>query len=242
MEPPIVGITTYGRHDTILNTIHYSAWYAVPAPYVDAVRRAGGIPILLPSGENNWAAIIHMVDAVIVIGGGDLHPDYYGGNHEHPELGRIDRERDESEISLLTLLITKKQLPTLCICRGMQIANVVLGGTLHEDILDIMAEDIHRGADKGWTMQPVKVDAASLLAKTMGTTAVSPASGHHQAVKDLGEGLQVTAVAPDGIIEALELPAHPWFVCVQWHPEVSAADDPTQQRLFDTLVQRARKR
>jgi putative glutamine amidotransferase len=106
---------------------------------------------------------------------------------------------------------------------------------------DVVAKDIHRGEDKGWTVQPLKVNKNSRLATIMGATEVATYSGHHQALKELGEGLQVTAWAEDGIIEAVELPEHPWFICVQWHPEVSAIDDATQQHIFDELVRSARK-
>lgn len=241
MTAPIIGLTTYGRNEINLRTTHYSEWFAIPTFYVDAVRRAGGFPILLPPGETNWDAALDIVDAVIVIGGCDIHPDNYNGQSEHPQLGNVDLERDASELALFEKLIKDTQLPTLCICRGLQVANVALGGALHEDIADVVQEDIHRGADKGWTVQAVEAQPGSLLADTMGENSVATYSGHHQAIKDLGQGLQVTAVAPDGIIEAVEMPGHPWLIAVQWHPEISAADDATQQRLFDALVQMAHK-
>ena len=240
MSAPIIGLTTYGRNENDFRTTHYTEWFAIPTFYVDAVRRAGGFPILLPPGEKEWDAALEIVDAVIVIGGGDIHPDNYGGNSAHPLLRRIDPERDASELALVNELVNEKQLPTLCICRGMQLANVVQGGTLHEDLQDFVQEDIHRSSDKGWTVQPIKADPRSLLASSMGVPDAATYSGHHQAVKDLGKGLQVTATAPDGIIEAVELPAHPWFVAVQWHPEITAATDPSQQGLFDALVKMAR--
>ena len=240
MNAPVIGLTTYGRQETGFKTTHYSEWFAIPTLYVDAVRRAGGVPVLLPPGESNWNVLLDSLDAVIVIGGGDIHPDNYNGNNTHPQLARLDAERDASELSLVDKLASGRSLPTLCICRGMQVANVALGGTLHEHVEDVVEEDIHRSADKGWTVQPLKADPGSMLAEIMGATEVATYSGHHQALKDLGKGLQVTATAEDGIIEAVELSDHPWFIAVQWHPEVSAVEDATQQSIFDELVQTAR--
>jgi putative glutamine amidotransferase len=241
MTAPVIGLTTYGRHENDFRTTHYSEWFAIPTLYVDAVRRAGGAPILLPPGEDKWEAILENVDGIILIGGGDIDPDNYGGDRNHPRLIRIDPERDASELALVELLVKRKSLPALCICRGMQVANVALGGTLHEHVADVVEKDIHRGPDKGWTVQRLHADHDSRVAAVMGETDVATYSGHHQALKSVAEGLRVTATAEDGIIEAIELPAHPWFICVQWHPEMSAAEDASQQRLFDALVEAAAK-
>lgn len=240
MTAPVIGLTTYGRHENNFQTTHYSEWFAIPTLYVDAVRRAGGVPVLLPPGESSWDTLLNRLDAVIIIGGGDIDPKNYNGDSAHPQLARLDAERDGSELALAQKLARESSLPTLCICRGMQVANVALGGTLHEHVEDVVKADIHRGEDKGWTVQPLKVDKNSQLANIMGATEVATYSGHHQALKELGEGLQVTAWADDGIIEAVELPEHAWFICVQWHPEVSAVDDATQQRIFNDLVKTAR--
>ena len=237
MSAPIIALTTYGRHENNFRTKNYDEWFAIPTRYVDAVRRAGGVPLMLPPGEKNLAAVLENVDAVIFIGGGDIDPDRYGGNSTHPNVARVDPERDESELALLKTLAFDEQLPTLCICRGLQVANVALGGTLHEHVPDVVGEDIHRGSDTGWTMHPLEADSGSRLAEIMGATTVATYSGHHQGIKDLADDLRVTGTAADGIIEAVDMPGHPWFIAVQWHPEVSAAEDPTQQRLFDALVQ-----
>lgn len=241
MADPIIGLTTYGRSEINLQTKFYWEWFAIPTLYVDAVRRAGGVPVLLPPGEENFAAVLNAVDAMILIGGSDIDPERYGGDNNHPQVQRHDPERDASELELIRRLANERRLPTLCICRGMQAANVAMGGTLHEHLPDVVAEDIHRSADQGWTVQPLQAQADSLLAAIMGSTEVATYSGHHQALKDLGKGLRVAATAEDGVIEAIELEGHPWFVCVQWHPEMSAATDATQQRIFTALVQEARK-
>ncbi len=240
MTAPIIGLTTYGRNEINLQTTHYSEWFAIPTFYVDAVRRAGGFPILLPPGETEWDGILELLDGVILIGGCDIHPDNYNGRSTHSALGKMDLERDASELALMRSVLNEIQLPTLCICRGLQVANVASGGTLHEDISDLVGEDIHRGSDKGWTVQAVEAAAGSLVADTMGVSEIATYSGHHQAIKELGQGLRATAAAADGIIEAVEKEDHPWLIGVQWHPEVTARLDPSQQRLFDGLVETAR--
>jgi putative glutamine amidotransferase len=239
---PVIGITTGGRSEKTINSIHYDEHYHVPALYVDAVRRAGGLPVLLPPGEPNWRDWLTVVDAVIISGGADVSPAEYGGDAQHPQLTMIDAERDASEITLARYVAEQKQVPTLCICRGMQLLNVALGGSLYEHIPDVREQDIHRGPTGGWAVQRAAVDSESLLARVMDTTEVETYSGHHQAVKQIAPGLQVVATAPDAIVEALELPGHPWLIAVQWHPEVTAASDPTQQAIFDALVQAAAER
>lgn len=236
---PIIGLTTHGKDERLLESKYYDSYYYVPAPYVDAVRRAGGLPVLLPVGEPDWMDWLSIVDGLVVIGGGDIDPDRYGGDTSHHSLTGIDQERDESELNLLRELVSGNEYPTLCICRGMQALNVALGGSLHQHIPDIQEDDIHRAEDGGWTIQEVSVDPDSLLAKVMERTNIATYSGHHQAIKELAPSARTVALAPDGIIEAIEVPDHPWLVAVQWHPEISAAEEPSQQHIFDKLVEAA---
>lgn len=254
LTSPLIGLTTYGRNEIKVDSIHYDDYFAIPAHYVDSVRRAGGIPVLIPPGSvsvkddeksdassEHWQTILDSVDGVIIIGGCDIHPSRYSGEVNHPKLTHHDLERDASEI-VLTECLLNDTLPVLGICRGMQVMNVALGGSLIEHIPDVQEQDIHRNDEGGWQVQGLHADASSKLANTMQSTDVITYSGHHQAVKAVGDGLKVTAHAPDGIVEAIEHEEHPWFVAVQWHPEMSAAEDETQQRLFDELVEEARKR
>ena len=242
MSKPVIGITTGGRSEGYIKSRHYDAFFSVPAPYVDAVRRAGGIALLLPPGENAWERLLPMLDGVIITGGTDVDPAEYGGDRWNPHLLPLDAERDQSELTLTRRLLEEGEMPLLCICRGLQVLNVAAGGTLHEHIPDIRDEDIHRNEAGLWAMQEVQVVAGSLLAEVMGLTRLHTSSGHHQAVKNIASGLTVTATATDGIIEALELPGHPWLIAVQWHPEVTASQDPSQQALFDSLAAKARER
>ena len=227
MTKPLIGITTYGRDDA--NKV------SLPAEYSDAVRRAGGIPLLIPPGEEQWTDLLPHLDGIILAGGGDMDPALYAGNH-HETIYMIDPERDNSELTLTNQVI-EKGLPTLGICRGMQVINVALGGTLIEHLPDEVGEDVaHRMPPREPTIHGVDVMPGSKLADILQSQRIESASWHHQAVRSVAEPLAVTAHAPDGIVEAAELPDHPWLVAVQWHPEITAADDPVQQRLFDALV------
>lgn len=236
---PIIGITTYGRYEKDLANPYYEYHFSLPALYIDALRRAGGLPFLITPGESDWEQVMATVDGLVISGGADIDPRRYGGDPSHPKLTRLDPERDEMELGLIRFLTDVTPAPTLCICRGMQVLNVALGGTLHEHVADVYPEDVHRSDDGGWTVQPVEVRPSSRLAEIMGATEVATYSGHHQGVKELAAPLQVVATASDGIVEAVEHPGVPWLVGVQWHPEITAADDPTQQRLFDELVAEA---
>jgi len=239
--PPIIGLTTYGRYEQhVTGNGYYDQYYAIPADYVDAVRHAGGVPILLPPGEPSWKRWLDVTDGIVIIGGCDVNPSHYGGDPSHPSLTKLDSERDKTELALAQYLAQEEQQPTLCICRGFQVLNIALGGRLHEHIPDIRERDIHRNEQGFWTIQEINSTPESALAQAMGQSQAHTFSGHHQAVETVAAGLNITAVAPDGIIEALELSDHPWLVAVQWHPEKSAKTDPSQQNLFNTLVQQAK--
>ena len=229
-DTPFIGITTYGRgpHNR----------YILPAEYVDAVRRAGGIPLLLPPGEERMDAVLPLLKAVVFSGGGDLDPDLYGGSR-HETIYMVEPERDRSEIDLARRVFDL-EVPTLAICRGSQILNVAKGGTLIEHLPDEVGETVnHRVPPREPTPHPIRVEPASRLAGLLGATDFSCMSWHHQAVRRVAPGFEVVAHAPDGTIEGLEAPSHPWLVAVQWHPELTAAEDPIQQRLFDALVEAA---
>ncbi len=233
---PLIGLTTYPPNP--------GDRYELPRPYVDAVRRAGGEPVLVPPGLDDPAGLLGRLDGLVLAGGGDSDPARYGGA-PHETVYAIHPDRDESELALAGLVV-EQGTPALAICRGAQILNVALGGTLHVHLPDVVdGTVVHRKAPEldqgmpGPTPHEVEVEAGSLVAEVMGATVVTPMSWHHQAVDRLGEGLRVVARAADGTVEGLEHEAHPWLAIVQWHPELTAAGDPTQQRLFDALVDRA---
>lgn len=230
---PLVALTTY-PHSQEPRRVN------LPQGYHEALRRAGARPILIPPGETDVAGLLDLVDAVVLTGGGDIDPELSGAG-DHPTIYQVDRERDEFEIEMAQQAI-EREMPVLAICRGMQVVNVALGGTLHAHLPDVHGDDIdHRDDPAGPVIHDVEVDAVSVVARWMTTTTVAPASWHHQAVDELGGGLRVTAQAADGTIEAIELEGHATLAATQWHPEITAAQDETQQALFDSLVEWARR-
>ena len=224
---PRIGLMTYGE-----NRDHR---FSLPVEYVAAIRRAGGSPVLLPPGEGELGAWLELIDALVLPGGGDVDPARYGGA-SHAEKYGVDAARDQDELALARHAVAA-QLPTLAICRGMQVLNVACGGTLIAHLPDVVGERVpHRAAGQRSIAHPVDVAPASRLASGLGATTCTTASSHHQAVQRVAAGFTVVAHAPDGIVEAMELPGHPFLLAVQWHPELTAAADPLQQRLFDALV------
>lgn len=227
----LVGISSYARAYTSPTEQKFS----IPTGYVDAVRAAGGVPIVLPAGEPRPAPLLEALAALIVSGGGDIAPAVYGGR-SHDMVYAVCEERDTFELDLTRAALADARMPMLCICRGLQVLNVVCGGTLHVHLPDAVGERvIHRGAEKVSTRHPVRVDPDSRLAAILGTTSCEVASWHHQAIERLGDGLRPVAWAEDGVIEAVEHVDHPWCIAVQWHPEMQR-DDPVQQRLFHALL------
>ena len=232
MTQPLIGLTTYGRNQ--------GGRHELPADYSEAVVRAGGIPVLLPpvGGDALAGAWLDRLDAVILTGGGDLDPATYDGT-PHPTIYNLDAARDRAELAVARAAVAGTK-PVLAICRGLQVLNVVLGGTLYEHLPDVVGEQVaHRLPPRETTTHPVNITADTHLARIMGVTRAETVSWHHQGIRSLGRGLVATAFAPDGVIEAVELPAHPWCIAVQWHPELSAASDPLQQRLFDAVASAA---
>ena len=237
---PIIGLTTYGYQEQNFVSEYYDHHYALPKEYIDSVTRAGGVPLLIPPNGVDGEALRPIIDGLIVTGGTDVSPVHYQGDTENEKVLAPDAERDAAEIALIHHAMAGMDIPVLCICRGMQILNVALGGTLHAHIPDIRNNDIHRETDGGWILHDCIVQPGSRLGGIMDADRVNTFSGHHQAVDTVGAGLEVAAQAPDSIVEALIAPAHPWLIGVQWHPEKSTASDPTQQSLFDELVRVAK--
>ena len=231
-QNPLIGLTTYGRGA--------DNRYTLPAEYLDAVRRAGGVPVLIAPGEPRLEAILEVVDALILSGGGDIDPSHYNGKR-HETNYAIDQERDTLELELGRRVISSG-LPTLGICRGAQILNVVQGGKLIEHIPDEVGEKVlHRAPPREPVAHGIKLKPGSRLAKIFGRDQFDVTSWHHQALRGAAAGFEAVAHAPDGTIEGIEMPRHRWLMAVQWHPELNAASDPLQQKLFDAIVEEARK-
>ncbi|HXQ60353.1 MAG TPA: gamma-glutamyl-gamma-aminobutyrate hydrolase family protein [Acidimicrobiales bacterium] len=234
-KTPLVGLTTYRQEAA------WASWQrpaaVLPTSYVDSVAAVGGRPLLLPpsegpgGSESSAADVISVLSALVLVGGGDVDPACYGAA-PHPATAGVNRARDDDELALLAAAL-RAGLPVLAICRGLQLLNVHLGGTLIQHVPDVVTHTGHQPAVGAFGPTDVSIEPGSILSKAMGDMATVGCS-HHQAIDALGDGLVVTAHAPDGLIEAVELPGAPFVVGVQWHPE---QDD--DLRVFDALVRAA---
>lgn len=201
--------------------------------YVDGVVAAGGLPVVLPSLDPERAApVVDGLDGLLLTGGGDVDPARYGAETD-PACGDPDAPRDAWELALIEAA-RAAATPVLGICRGIQIVNVAFGGTLVQD-LPARGIDGHDQIDQAGTeVHRATIAAASRLHRVVGTGSLGINTLHHQAVDRVGDGLVVTAVADDGVVEGLEAPAEP-VLAVQWHPEL-LLDRPAHQAVFDWLV------
>ncbi len=210
-----------GRERVTLNTA-----------YVRALESAGLVPLAVPTmlAPERAGAALTAVRGLVLTGGEDVAPDRYGAT-PHPRLGDVDPGRDAAELALIAAARARR-VPILAICRGIQILNVALGGTLYQDLDSERPGPVPHSDETA--RHAVRVEAGSLLERTLGTRSASVNSRHHQAIRDLAPGLKAVAWADDGLIEAAE-PADttaPWMVAVQWHPE-----DLTERALFEGFAQ-----
>jgi putative glutamine amidotransferase len=229
---PLIGISSYGRAGQ-------RQTFSLPCEYVDVVRLAGGVPVVLPAVEGDIPEALEVIDGLILPGGGDVDPAHYGGERHDANYG-ISPERDGFELALARAALARPDLPILCICRGMQLLNVALGGGLVSHIPDDYGEQVaHRHPELKPVVHPVRIDPDSRLGRILGATELTVHSVHHQAVGRLGTGLRAVAWSPDGVIEAIESANHRLLIAVQWHPELAALGDERQRRLFEAIVRRA---
>jgi putative glutamine amidotransferase len=217
--------------------------YYINRGYVEGVRKAGGIPLYLPYTDDpeELRTLLARIDGLILTGGKDMDPKHFG-EAIHPTCERILPDRSAFEVRLTQLAVEHK-VPTLGICLGLQTLNVAMGGSLFQDIPSMAPSDVrHRQteAERDTVAHTVEVVEGSMLHQLFGRTELHVNSIHHQAAKKVAPGLVVSARAPDGIIEGLELPTVPFCVSVQWHPEDLKAGE-SNQVLFDGLVRAARE-
>jgi len=231
---PLIGITSY-RHT---NKFGYPI-ISLNEAYIQAVSQAGGIPVMIPLGlpEEQLEGMLAHLDGLVLSGGGDIAPERFG-MESHPKVDGVDPDRDRVEIKV-TRDAVQNGVPFLGICRGIQTLNVALGGTLYTHIPDQVPNAVHHpyieGNSRGFLAHDVTVQSDSALAKILGDPNPMVNSMHHQGIFALAPGLVETAHAADGVIEAVELPDHPYGIAVQWHPEC-ITELASMQALFRSLV------
>lgn len=242
---PIIGIPC--RHDT-------SGLYpgrpvdAQNITYSRAVLDSGGIPILIPvevTGEK-LKSLFDRVDGLLFTGGGDVDPLFYNQTPQVDNLADIQRERDEHEINLLQMAVETNK-PFFAICRGIQVMNVAAGGDLWQDLATqnphTLRHDFYYQDDqlpRNYIAHQVQVDASSLLYNIVQTDRVPVNSLHHQAIKKISPRLKASGLAEDGVVEAVEIPNHPFALGVQWHPEELYLEQSEAKKLFDAFINASR--
>ncbi|MFI6797324.1 gamma-glutamyl-gamma-aminobutyrate hydrolase family protein [Streptosporangium canum] len=225
---PLIAIPS--RFAASTSALRYAAVVTARA-LADAVHRAGGEPFMMhPVGAGEAASRLAAADGLLLPGGGDLAPGAYGESVAHDAVYDVDAGQDAFDLAAARHALAAG-LPTLAVCRGLQVVNVLLGGRLRQ----------HMEPDHRHVVHPVGVRPGSLLAGVAGVEKIEASCYHHQCASALGEGLVATGHAGDGTVEAAELAgSRGWFLGVQWHPEDTAHADPANQRIFDALVAAAR--
>lgn len=230
---PLIGLSTY-RQQAQSGVWDVPASF-LPGVYLDGVTLAGGIAVLLPpqpAGAGAAGRVLDALDGLIITGGRDVDPAAYG-DEPHPATDEPARDRDAWEFALVDAAL-HRLMPILGICRGAQVLNVALGGTLHQHLPDLVGHTRHKPADAVFSTTTVDTVPGSRLAGLIGESAHAKCY-HHQGIAHIGEGLVVCATS-DGVIEAVEKPGEHFVVAVQWHPEETLDD----LRLFSGLVEAAR--
>jgi len=239
MSRPLIGVTTsvtFGQ---------YPERTYVNAAYLRAVQQAGGVPVLLPPhlDPEARAELTRRIDGLVLTGGGDLDPQRFG-EVAHATVYEVSRERDALELSLVETALDA-EVPLFAICRGIQVLNVALGGTLWQDLPSDLGTTIaHSQTERrDRATHAVTVSGETRLAEALGGHELRVNSFHHQAIRKLGSGLRDVAWAPDGVIEGVELAGAPALVFgVQWHPEDLVEHDRAAANLFRALVDAAAAR
>lgn len=243
IKRPVIGITG----DVMESST--GARHSIRDSYVSAIINAGGIPLFIPStGDPAIAyALYRMVDGLLFTGGTDIDPAVYREPAAGTEMDGVSEKRDTTEVQLARWALND-DLPVLGICRGQQLVNVAMGGTLYQDIPSDLPQSTvdHRGStytnDRGLYTHRVDIEPSCGLAGIFGATEFMVNSLHHQGVRRVGEGLKVVGTAPDGMVEALEGPGHRWLYTVQWHPEELWRKQTPASNLFKAFVEAAAQR
>jgi putative glutamine amidotransferase len=228
MARPLIGISGRRLPATLLGSHLPAAMSSLSfdlhfSDYPKSIAAAGGLPVEL-ARDADVDGIVERLDGLVLSGGADIDPSLYG-RESHPNLGSLERERDEWELALL-MAARKADMPVLAICRGFQLVNVAFGGTLHQHVeLEEGSGHPQWDVDGRTATHEVEILAGTLTSKLL-PSQWPVNSLHHQTVDTVGEGLSVSAIAPDGVVEGLETPDGN-LLAVQWHPELLTAPDPT---------------
>jgi len=241
---PRIGLTPSPAHDTLAHATMDR--YAIAEPYVGAVLAAEGVPLVLPPQPGNASELLDGIDGLLLTGGADIDPVRYGDQSLHPKTYGVSQLRDDFEFELLHQALAR-DLPVLAICRGIQVLNVALGGTLIQHIPDRQPEsDVlpHRQHEAGLAADEIGHEVTMLPGTLVATVfRGAPACGvnsfHHQSILEPAAGLHIVATARDGIIEAAEVPDRRFVLGVQWHPELMFRRHTEQMRPFTSLVEAA---
>jgi putative glutamine amidotransferase len=241
-ERPLIGVTTSEIRRTESSEPIPEAEpparfeMALGLPYLRGLEAAGGLPLVMPPlSEEAIESLLDRLDGICLSGGPDLDPAGYGAD-PHPELGQVEPDLDRFELAVARRA-DARGMPILAICRGTQALNVVRGGALYQHLPEISTAIAHRQLAPGdQTSHPVEIDPESRLAATLGDSEIDVNSFHHQAIDRLGDGLRVSARAPDGTIEAVEDPSRPFLIGVQWHAE-TLLHRPYETALFRRFVE-----
>lgn len=235
--PPVIGITASIDH----RSAAFGETYSLARKYAEGVVHAGGVPVIVPHNldEHSLRVVLDRLDGVLLSGGGDIDPGLFG-EKTHPATCEIEPDRDRVELTLARWLV-ERDTPFLAICRGIQVLNVALGGSLVQDIPSQVPDALQHSFDRKTTPRdflahPVKIDPNSQLARVMQLEAAQTNSWHHQSIRQTAASLHVTAVAPDGVVEAAEVPGRRYAIGVQWHPEWLFEERAEHRRLFEELV------
>jgi putative glutamine amidotransferase len=235
MPRPIIGITLDSEPAGGWSKM---PWYALRQNYCDAVARAGGLPVPLPHEPELASEYLARLDGLLITGGAfDVDPSLFGASARHVTVKTKDR-RTAFEYAVTRGAIEADK-PVLGICGGQQLMNVVLGGTLIQHIPDEVKDPLPHEQPNPRTEagHPVKIVAGTLLPRVVKALELPVNSAHHQAVKDVGKGIVINAVAPDGVIEGIEDPRRRFVIGVEWHPEYSIS--PGDDRIFDAFIRAA---
>jgi putative glutamine amidotransferase len=238
MSIPLIGLTTRSLNSPTSGL----PMIASPRSYTEILMWAGAVPLLVPLNlkPELYPALLSRLDGIIFTGGGDLDPARFNGT-PHEKVYDVNPERDQTEIDLFEQA-RKIELPLFGICRGIQLINVALGGTLYTHISDQLPDALEHSCFPAFPPEylahPVHIEPGSRLAQVIGTTSLQVNSLHHQGIQDPAQEAIPTAWSPDGLVEAIQVPNNPFGIAVQWHPEW-LPEDPSSQALFKAFIETA---